>query len=169
MSGLDDRQRVDDYLAGHNTMTLGTCSGAGPWAAAVFYAHDSEFALYFKSDPNTRHMRDIASSPIVAATIHDDGQGWRTLRGLQLVGECSKVTEQNLASADRCYVDKFPFLAKASDRDTDTDERVLVQRFISTPYYQLRPRWIRLIDNVRGFGNKTEISIEIHVSKPSQG
>jgi uncharacterized protein len=159
MTNWDDRQRIEQYLACHNTMTLATCSGDGPWAAAVFYAHDADLTLYFKSGPSTRHMQDTAGFPDVAATIQDDGQGWKTLRGLQILGSCSKVSEHDLARVDGHYIEKFPFLGTVTEHSANADERVLADRLKSTPFFQLRPHWIRFIDNARGFGHKTEIRL----------
>jgi uncharacterized protein YhbP (UPF0306 family) len=156
----NDRQLIEDYLASHDTMTLATRGGDGPWAAAVFYAHDADLALYFKSDPKTRHMQDLADFPTAAATIHSDGQDWKSLRGLQILGTCSQVGDRDLPRVDRCYVQKFPFLGAVTEHAADAVERVLADRFERTPYFQLRPQWIRFIDNTRGFGHKTEIRLE---------
>ena len=161
MTDREDRLLIAAYLASHNTMTLATRGGEGPWAAAVFYAHDSDLGLYFKSDPKTRHMRDIALSPEVAVTVHDDGQDWKALRGLQIYGSCSEVRDRDLARVNRCYIEKFPFLAAVAEHSANVEERVLADRLRSTPFYELRAHWIRLIDNGRGFGHKTEIRLRI--------
>jgi uncharacterized protein YhbP (UPF0306 family) len=152
MAEQHERGLIADYLAAHNTMTLATCGAGGPWAAAVFYAHDADWVLYFMSDPATRHMRDIASTPQVAAAVQDDGQPWESLRGLQIHGCCNRVGSADLARAEACYVRKFPFLRAAPG--------ALADRLRSTPFFELRPQWIRMIDNSRGFGHKTEIQFE---------
>jgi uncharacterized protein YhbP (UPF0306 family) len=156
----DERRLIGAYLAEHSTMTLATCSDKGPWAAAVFYAHDADFALYFMSSADTRHMRDIAAASEVAATIHDDNQGWKSLRGLQIRGSCSKVGKLGLARVEALYAGKFPFLRAAAEQPSEASESTLAERFRNTPFFQLRPSWIRLIDNTRGFGYKTEIRLD---------
>ncbi len=160
MTDWDDRRLIESYLACHNTMTLATCGSDGPWAAAVFYAHDAGLTLYFKSDPKTRHMQDLAVLPELAATIHNDGQDWKSLRGLQISGSCSEVSGHDFPRADRCYIEKFPFLATVMEHSADAEERILADRLKNTPFFQLRPHWIRLIDNARGFGHKTEIRLK---------
>lgn len=160
MTDRDDRRAIDDYLAGHHVMTLATHGGDGSWAAAVFYAHDADLVLYFKSDPDTRHMRDIAAFPEVAATVHSDRQDWKTLRGLQILGHCSRVDDDDLPGAARCYLEKFSFLTGISDDSADAAERLLADRLRSTPFFRLHPHWIRFIDNSRGFGHKTEIRLK---------
>lgn len=158
-SGRDDRQRIEEYLPCHNTMTLATCSDGAPWAAAVFYAHDADLTFYFKSSPKSRHIQDIIACPDVAATVQEDGQDWKTLCGVQMIGFCSRVKEHDLARVNRCYIEKFPFLAAVTEHAGDVDEAILAERLESTPFYQLQPRWIRFIDNARGFGHKTEIRL----------
>ena len=154
-----DRQHIKEYLAAHNTVTLASCSANGPWAAAVFFASDENLTLYFKSDPKTRHMIDILDDPRVAATVQDDGQAWQSIRGLQLVGSCSRVGDHDTSRVNDLYVEKYPFLGAVTDDSSDQDERVLAERLQKTPFYQLCPQWVRLIDNTRGFGQKVEISI----------
>jgi len=153
----DQRKRIEDYLLNHTTMTLATVGSEGPWAAAVFYAHDADLSLYFKSNPKTRHIRDLATSDQVALTIHDDGQSWKSLRGVQIFGNCSRVSDDELPRVERCYIEKFPFLGAISDVSLDAEERILAERLKNTPYFQLRPHWLRFIDNGLGFGHKTEI------------
>ncbi len=159
MTGEDDRQRISDYLAAHNTVTLASCSADGPWAAAVFFVADANLALYFKSAPKTRHMVDILGDSRVAATVQDDGQAWQSICGLQLLGTCSAVDDQDEPRVSDLYREKFPFLATVTDDSSDEDERILAQRVRKTPFFKLNPRWIRLIDNTRGFGRKLEITI----------
>lgn len=160
MTHRDDRCLIAEYLARHNTMTLATCDGVSAWAAAVFYASDTNLTLYFMSDPKTRHMRDISAIPEVAATIHDDGQAWTSIRGLQILGSCSRVSNQELGDVSRCYLEKFPFLNSISEHPENASAKILAERLQNTPFYQLSPSWIRFIDNTRGFGHKAEIRLE---------
>lgn len=159
MPDPDDRQHIKEYLVAHNTVTLASCSTNGPWAAAVFFVSDANLTLYFKSDPKTRHMRDILDDPRVAATVQDDGQAWQSIRGLQLLGTCRGVDADDASRVNDLYLEKFPFLDALTDDSSDKDERILAERVRKTPFYQLCPRWIRLIDNTGGFGHKIEISI----------
>jgi uncharacterized protein YhbP (UPF0306 family) len=159
VTGQDDRQHIENYLAAHNTVTLASCGVDGPWAAAVFFVSDANLTLYFKSDPKTRHMMDIMDDPRVAATVQDDGQAWQSIRGLQLLGSCSRVDDHDTSRVNDLYMEKFPFLGTVTDDSKDKDERVLAERVRKTPFYQLCPHWVRLIDNTCGFGHKLEISI----------
>ena len=111
---MDDlRERLNDLLARHTTATLATCGPDGPWAAAVFYAHDDDLSLYFLTDPATRHGSDLVHGGQAAATIHQDGQDWRSIQGIQLVGTAELVTGAlPHGRAWRLYLAKFPFVGQ---------------------------------------------------------
>jgi uncharacterized protein YhbP (UPF0306 family) len=86
------RPRLLAFLHHHDTMSLATIGPAGePQAAAVFYAAASGLDLYFLSDPQSRHGRNLAREPRVAATIQADGQNWREITGLQIEGTAALV------------------------------------------------------------------------------
>ena len=76
-------------------MTLATHGPEGLWAAAVFYVSDG-FELTFLSAGHTRHARNMAASPAVAATIQEDYSDWAAIKGIQLEG-----TTQQLAGNER--------------------------------------------------------------------
>jgi uncharacterized protein YhbP (UPF0306 family) len=155
-----DERLVRDYLAAHNTLTLATSGTAGVWATAVFYVSEDNFDLCFKSDPRTRHGQDLAGNARVAGTVQDDGQDWSTIQGVQISGTCALVAEADFERVNTLYLRKYSFLENVASGPGDANERILAERLRSTPYYRLRPRRIRFIDNARGFGWKTEISLD---------
>ncbi|MFE1173474.1 hypothetical protein [Streptomyces sp. NPDC058773] len=172
-------------LAAHTTMTLAYVDEDGPQACAVLYATDAEGgaesgakagggpgegsgvgdggalcvgggaggagpALYFVTATTTRHGRALAKPGArVAFTAQRDGQEWSGLTGLQGRGRCRPLTGDERAAGWQVYVERFPFVA-ASDRLRAALER--------TTLWELRPDWLRLIDNGQGFGHKQEWS-----------
>lgn len=118
-------------------VTGGLEAGAGP-------------ALYFVTATTTRHGRALAEPGArVAFTAQRDGQEWSGLTGLQGRGRCRPLTGVERAAGWQVYVERFPFVA-ASDRLRAALER--------TTLWELRPDWLRLIDNGQGFGHKEEWS-----------
>ncbi|MEW2439240.1 hypothetical protein AB0952_34725 [Streptomyces caniferus] len=116
---------------------VGDLVGAGP-------------ALYFVTSGTTRHGRALAEPGTrVAFTAQRDGQEWSGLTGLQGRGRCRPLAGAERADGWRVYLERFPFVA-ASDRLRDALER--------TTLWELRPDWLRLIDNGQGFGHKEEWS-----------
>ncbi|MEW9520715.1 hypothetical protein [Streptomyces tubercidicus] len=115
----------------------GQTAGAGP-------------ALYFVTATTTRHGRALAEPGArVAFTVQRDGQEWSGLTGIQGRGRCRPLTGEERAAGWRVYVERFPFVA-SSDRLRAALER--------TTLWELRPDWLRLIDNGQGFGHKEEWS-----------
>lgn len=107
-------------------------------------------ALYFVTSGTTRHGRALAEPGArVAFTAQRDGQEWSGLTGLQGRGRCRPLAGAERAAGWRVYLERFPFVA-ASDRLRDALER--------TTLWELRPDWLRLIDNGQGFGHKEEWS-----------
>lgn len=137
------------FLAAHNTLTLATVGPDGaPHAAAVFYAVAGDLTLYFLSEPKTLHAQHIGMGAMVAATIEENNQDWKNIRGLQIHGfaaPCAGTDEEDLARA--IYAARFPFVARAE---------ILAGPLSRARYYQITPAWMRLIDNTLGFGHKEE-------------
>ena len=152
------RAQVLEYLQSHNVMTLSTSGSEGPWAAGLFYASDG-FDLYFLSDPKTRHCRNVAENPRVAATIHEDYKDWRQIKGIQLEGKCHRVESKlEQARAMAVYLKKYPFV-----REMLLKPQTLVQemsrRVGSTTWYCVRPSRVLFVDNAKGFGHRDEVEL----------
>ncbi|MEV6567180.1 pyridoxamine 5'-phosphate oxidase family protein [Streptomyces kronopolitis] len=145
-------------LGAHTTMTLAYADEDGPQACAVLYAADTADGgadgagpvLYFVTATGTRHGRALAGSGGRAAfTAQQDGQEWSGLTGLQGRGRCRVLAGAERAAGWQVYLARFPFVA-GSERLRGALER--------TSLWELRPDWLRLIDNGRGFGHKEEWS-----------
>lgn len=136
-------------LHAHTTLTLAYADADGPQACAVLYAPVGDGALVFVTAPTTRHARGLTSDPRAAFTVQADGQRWTELTGVQGRGVVRRLPDRGpeRAAAWAAYTQRFPFVA--------ADER-LAAALASTALWELRPSWLRLIDNARGFGTKTE-------------
>ncbi|MGW2025848.1 pyridoxamine 5'-phosphate oxidase [Streptomyces decoyicus] len=120
----------------------------GAVGAAGVEAAGAGPALYFVTATTTRHGRALAEPGArVAFTAQRDGQEWSALTGLQGRGRCRTLAGAERAAGWRIYLERFPFVA-ASDRLRAALER--------TELWELRPDWLRLIDNGQGFGHKEE-------------
>lgn len=142
----DTRERVLSYLANHNTMTLATEHDGKPFACSLFYVND-DFDLYFVSDPKTQHAENIEYQPNVSAAIHEDYRDWRVIQGIQIEGECKLCNPIESANALALYANKYPFVAQ------------LAAAMAKVKFYKITPRWVRFVDNTRGFGFKEEMRL----------
>lgn len=139
-----------DYLRRHHVMTLATAGPDGPWAAAVFYASDG-FRLWFLSRPGTRHGRAIEADPRVAATIQDQPEDWRTIRGIQLEGTARRLRGGGAAAAMARYLRRFHGISA---------DPALAAALAAIAIYELRPTRVYLVDNRVGFGHRAEVPLE---------
>ena len=140
---------VDTYLATHQVMTLATTGPEGIWAAAVFYAHDAQFNLYFLSAGHTRHAQNMAQTPQVAVTIQEDYADWSNIQGVQLAGTAVLLKGDLRQQAIDRYQAKFPFLAKAPPP--------IQAAFQKVNWYQVNPTELYFVDNSKGFGHRDQL------------
>ncbi|MCC3777159.1 pyridoxamine 5'-phosphate oxidase family protein [Streptomyces sp. UNOB3_S3] len=140
-------------LDAHTTLTLAYADEDGPQACAVLYAVDTAAgtsvpSLLFVTSGTTRHGRALlAGDGRVAFTAQRDGQDWTSLTGVQGRGTCRLLEGADREAAWHAYSARFPYVER-TDRLRQAMER--------TGLWELRPDWLRLVDNGRGFGHKTE-------------
>lgn len=146
-------QEVADYLTQHTVMTLATVGADGPWAAAVFYAHE-DTSLYFLSAPATRHARNLTHDARCAATIQDDIAEWTQIRGLQLEGRTHRLEGDAASHAHVLYGRKFPFVANLARAPA-----AIALAFAKIAWYRLDAERVHLIDNSRGFGHRDSFEL----------
>jgi uncharacterized protein YhbP (UPF0306 family) len=160
-SGASDvRADARDYLAEHNTVSLATYGADGPWAATVFYVSIG-FTLYFLSEPTTRHALNIKNDPSVAATVNEDYQDWRQIKGIQMAARCAEVRAKvELARALAAYVKKYPFVAQFLSPGQLLKGMHVGGRALEVRCYRLTPTRLLYLDNERGFSNRQEIALE---------
>ncbi|GBD07998.1 hypothetical protein HRbin22_00224 [Candidatus Thermoflexus japonica] len=134
------------FLGQRSTMTLVTADEDGsPYAASLYFVHDGQLRLYFLSSPESRHVRHLAARPEVAVTIHGEPWDWKTIQGLQLTGAAEPVEDpEERERVMARYREKFPFLHE------------LPQALAHARLYRVTPRWVRWIDNTKGFGYRVE-------------
>ncbi|MFI0742635.1 pyridoxamine 5'-phosphate oxidase [Streptomyces sp. NPDC021100] len=160
----DPPPEIRAALGAHTTLTLAYGDDEGPQACAVLYAvrnrppyepgspgesgGDERISLVFVTSTTTRHGRALASGNArVAFTAQRDGQEWTALTGVQGRGTCRLLGGAERAAAWDAYRARFPYVERS--------ER-LRQAMDRTELWELRPDWLRLIDNGRGFGHRTE-------------
>jgi len=150
--GAPLRSRVLDLLGEHHVMTLSTAGSDGPWAAAVFYAHDG-LTPYFLSAPTSRHAENLARDPRVAATIQRDYDDWPGIRGLQISGTARAVAPEDEARVRALYQQRYPLVGGGAGVP-----RAIMEALNKIRWYELVPEDIYLIDNTLGFAHREHLS-----------
>jgi uncharacterized protein YhbP (UPF0306 family) len=147
----DARQLALSYLQSHRVVSLATLGSAGPWASAVFYASDG-FTLFFLSAPTSRHCRNLADDPRVAATVQEDYSDWQNIKGIQMEGLMTEIDGREEQYARRIYGEKFPLVGQPAQAPV-----AIVKALAKVRWYQLVPSRVYFIDNSAGFGQRDEI------------
>jgi uncharacterized protein YhbP (UPF0306 family) len=154
------RAAITALLAREATLTLATVGADGkPWAATVFFAADDALALYFVTDPRTRHGRDLAADARVAGTVQPAVRTWDDVLGVQLEGRARVLEGAEREHALACYLAKFPDVARLFAAPRNDGERLIGERLRKTAFWGLAPDFLRLVDNGRGFGWKGELRL----------
>ena len=146
------KARVLALLGEHHVMTLATVGADGPWAAAVFYAHD-DLRLYFLSAPTSRHAVNLAAEPRAAATIQRDYDDWPGIRGLQLAGTVRQVAAADEARVRTLYQQRYPLVGGGAGVP-----RAIMEALNKIRWYEFVPEDIYLIDNRLGFAHREHLS-----------
>lgn len=153
------RRRIDAFLARHTTLALATAQSArDPWVAPLFYAHDEHLCCYFLSGARSRHIRDLMDSRFAAVTVYADQQQWQGIQGLQMRVAASPVSNGERDQAMTLYAQKFPFVGGWLLRKAAAPVE-LTGALAGSVVWQLRPIWVRLIDNTQGFGHRDEADL----------
>ncbi len=151
--GASLRERVLALLGEHHVMTLATVGADGPWAAAVFYAHE-DLRLYFLSSPTSRHAENLARDPRAAATIQRDYDDWPGIRGLQLAGTVRAVAREDEARVRALYQERYPLIGGGAGMP-----RKLLEALDKIRWYEFVPDDIHLIDNTLGFAHREHLPV----------
>jgi uncharacterized protein YhbP (UPF0306 family) len=147
------RSRVLALLGEHHVMTLASVGADGPWAAAVFYAHD-DLRLYFLSAPTSRHAQNLARDARVAATIQRDYDDWPGIRGLQLAGTVRQVAGADEARVRTLYQQRYPLVGGGAGVP-----RAIMEALNKIRWYEFVPDDIHLIDNTLGFAHREHLPL----------
>ena len=126
-------------LDSQRTMVLAVALEAGPpHAAPLYFVRGEGFRLYWLSSRESLHSREIERAGAAAAAVFRPSRRWADLRGVQMRGIASR------ARKSRDLIEKY----KAKFGLGDELDSVISRSSL----YCFEPRWMRLIDNRRGFG-----------------
>ena len=130
--------KIIDFVKKHHVLTLATSSGNKPWCANCFYAYlETENALVFTSDEETRHIREALENTVVAGSIVLETETIGKIQGLQFEGQLLKLTEKNSGAYKKCYLKRFPYAILGS-----------------SPIWAVGLTYVKFTDNRLGFGKK---------------
>jgi len=122
-------------------------------SATAFFCYSSESELFFLTNPDSVHGRNLVSNPSMAWTVYDSTQEWgKPLAGAQLIGEATLAGTVDTARAITLYGIRFPAFALHVARSSP-------QELLSDPHkvYVFRPKQVKLLDEA-AFGPTTFVT-----------
>jgi uncharacterized protein YhbP (UPF0306 family) len=157
MEEAELRKIILNYLESHHTLSLATVGAGGvPHAASLFYVNRG-LKLYFVTSPASRHGLNLTQNAQVSATIDEDYDCWRLIKGIQMEGVVKTVggiwENGRLALS---FVKKFPDVADFFSAPQKLGEKIF-SKVEGVGFYELIPSRIYFIDNERGFGHREEL------------
>jgi uncharacterized protein YhbP (UPF0306 family) len=133
----------------------------------AFFAFSNDFELYFLSDPDSFHCRNLARNPSMAMTIFDSSQEWEASgRGLQLFGVCHRTRGDAERRATQVYGFRFPAYARWMKARTDADRR-RVDRLRSYALYRFLPNRVKILDE-KEFGGAVFVIATVDRRRPRE-
>jgi uncharacterized protein YhbP (UPF0306 family) len=139
--------QIVKLLREQTTLSLATTGEDGqPCVAPVIFLVDESLSLYWLSSASSLHSRNLAHTPHAAATVYCAAQSWREIRGVQMQGSVSILTEPPRREAIvKSYCERFKL------------GRILRMAVKRSVLHVLQPEFLRYIDNSKGFKTKVEL------------
>ena len=151
--------RIFDIIRRSELCSLATsCQDGNCHINTQYFCYDSNLRLYWLSDPDALHSRNLAIHPHCALAIYDSKQPWgSSLCGLQLFGKACAAIGEMQQSASQLYSERFDafasFLNSLSPDDRDG---------FRSQFYMMEVSSAKILDE-EVFGEEVYISVKIHV------
>ncbi len=132
------KELILDFLSEHKQMVIATY-GDHPWIATVFYSFDSDLHLYFLSNPDTLHAKQIHNNDQVAVAIASNQKINDIKQGLQMYGTAEKITKSELIRhALRHWKDALSVV------DPELSYENMIKKTVKGTMYKITPKKIKL-------------------------
>lgn len=104
---MDVRSLILEYLSKVQTMQLGTAHNNQPWVTTVYFVNDVNLNLYWLSDPERRHSKEIEKNPKVGGTFVLPQLYGEKVRGLRFEGEARRLEGEENNNGVLIYQSRF--------------------------------------------------------------
>jgi uncharacterized protein YhbP (UPF0306 family) len=134
-------------LREENTVALATVDEHGEVSVApLFYLVDECLRLFWLSSPTSLHSRNLKKAPQAAATVYRHTENWNDIRGVQMRGLVTVITDRRRRRLlIRSYLERFKL------------GMLFLPAINRCSLFEFRPDFFRFIDNSMGFGYKFEL------------
>lgn len=138
-----------ELLESQNTMTLATVDDHGqPYATPLFYLPRPDLTLCWLSTADSRHSLNLRGHARASVAVYAAVNRWEEIRGVQMEGAVQEILDsEERRETLAAYRQRFRL------------GTVLSLAIAKATLYSFRPSWIRYLDNARGFGYKSELTL----------
>lgn len=149
-----------DLLQAESVLTLATADACGSWSAPVLYAAtliEERPILYFLSAHSSRHIKNLPINRSAAGSIYAGYQGdWQTIKGVQMHGAISELTEDAIKHWQTVYFARFPEVAEMIDKPVTEQQKKIASAFKRSGKFSFTPSLIKLTDNSAEFADRNQ-------------
>lgn len=147
-------------LETESVLTLATADACGSWSAPVLYATtliEERPILYFLSAHSSRHIKNLPINGSAAGSIYAGYQGdWQTIKGVQMHGAISELTDDALQHWQTVYFARFPEVAEMINKPVSEQQKKIASAFNRSGKFSFTPSLIRLTDNSAEFADRNQ-------------
>jgi uncharacterized protein YhbP (UPF0306 family) len=145
-----------DFMGSQSVMSLATSKDNKPWVSDLLYVIDEDGRLYFLSSPLSRHVENLEMNARVSISIHAPYIDWCSIKGVQCEGEVIELDQVSKEQAEKLYYDRYADIAQLLKNPQTEQEQKISDAYKKTRFYQVKPFFMRLIDNQSGFASRRE-------------
>lgn len=139
-------RQIQSLLRRQTTLVLATADGhARPRSTPLFFLAGPDLRLYWFSSRASLHSRNCGRDPRASVAIFRPARAWRQIRGVQMDGLVSVVSD---GAVRRRLTQDYCARFELGDQFAASIRR--------SALYCFAPAWLRYVDNARGFGFKFE-------------
>lgn len=155
-------EKIKDSLANifssNKLMSIASINKDQSWINVAFYAFNNHLQLFFLTEIDAQHSKNLLANSSVAVSIFNSNQPWGPgkLQGLQLFGTCSKAEGIRLIEGGKLYIERFPDATKYLGKPND-----LLDALLGSWIYVIYPQKIKILDELV-FGEDTYVTIDIN-------
>ena len=146
--------KIYEYIDSLNVMVISTIDYDTKYSRAtpVFFARRDNL-FYFVSFEETHHSRNIAENNYICASITQNYQNYREIRGAQIFGLCRKLSSlYESARAASVYFSKFLDFKAFLDPQ-------LMKSAINVSWYEFYGERVIYTDNTIEFGYREKLEL----------
>ena len=132
-----------------------------PYINIAYFSFSSSLEVFFLSDPQSAHCRNLVRQPWMSIAVYSTRQQWgRPDRGVQLTGTCRQTTGNVRERAQRNYSRRFPRYRRFVNEAAGTS-------FARYRLYRFAPSALKVLDE-RDLGDGVLVAASVRPTPTRQ-